>query len=129
VIYKVMVKLLNLIIGGATGTIARYLLGGAVYRLMGTNFPYGTLVVNVSGCFILGFLATLADKKFILGPDARLLLMIGFCGAFTTFSTLIFESDSLVRNGQTIRAFTNIFASVILGFMLFRIGSLLGEII
>jgi fluoride exporter len=124
-----MMKLLNLIIGGATGTIARYFLAGAVYRFIGTSFPYGTLIVNVSGCFILGFLATLTDKKFILGPDARLLLMIGFCGAFTTFSTLIFESDSLVRNGQMMRAFTNIFVSVILGFMLFRIGSLLGEII
>lgn len=122
-----MIKLLNLIIGGAVGTVARYLLGGAVYRLMGTGFPYGTLVVNVSGCFILGILAALADKKFILGPDARVLLMIGFCGAFTTFSTLIFESDSLVRNGQAMRAFINIFASVILGFILFRVGGLLGE--
>jgi CrcB protein len=122
-----MIKLLNLIIGGAAGTVARYLLGGAVYRLMGAGFPYGTLVVNVSGCFILGILAALADKKFILGPDARLLLMIGFCGAFTTFSTLIFESDSLVRNGQAMRAFTNILVSVIFGFILFRVGGLLGE--
>jgi CrcB protein len=122
-----MTKLLNLIIGGAAGTIARYLLAGAVYQFMGTSFPYGTLIVNVSGCFILGILAALADKKFILGPDARLLLMIGFCGAFTTFSTLIFESDNLVKNGQILRAFTNIFASVILGFVLFRVGGLLGE--
>lgn len=124
-----MIKLLNLIIGGAAGTVARYLLAGVTYKLMGTSFPYGTLIVNVSGCFILGILAALADKKFILGPDARLLLMIGFCGAFTTFSTLIFETDSLVRNGQAIRAFINIFASVILGFILFRVGSLLGELI
>lgn len=111
------------------GTVARYVLAGAVYRLAGTNFPYGTLIVNVSGCFILGILASLADKKFILGPDARVLLMIGFCGAFTTFSTLIFESDNLLRNGQAIRAFSNILVSVILGFILFRVGSLLGEII
>lgn len=124
-----MIKFLNLIIGGAAGTVARYILAGAVYRLAGTGFPYGTLIVNVSGCFILGILATLADKKFILGPDARTLLMIGFCGAFTTFSTLIFESDSLLRNGQAVRAFTNIFVSVILGFILYRAGSLLGEII
>ena len=124
-----MVKLLNLIIGGAAGTVARYVLAGVVYRFAGTSFPYGTLIVNVSGCFILGFLASLSDKKFILSPDARLLLMIGFCGAFTTFSTLIFESDNLLKHGQAIRAFTNIFASVILGFILFRAGSLLGEII
>jgi fluoride exporter len=124
---KQIMKLLNLIIGGAAGTIARYLLGGAVYRLMGTGFPYGTLIVNITGCFILGVLAALSDKKFMLGPDARLLLMIGFCGAFTTFSTLIFESDNLLKNGQAVRAFTNIFASVILGFILFRMGGLLGE--
>jgi CrcB protein len=124
-----MVKFLNLIIGGAAGTIARYLLAGFVYKIMGTNFPYGTLVVNISGCFILGILSALAEKKFMLSSDMRILLMIGFCGAFTTFSTLIFESDSLVRNGQAIRAFTNIFVSVILGFILFRIGVLLGEII
>jgi CrcB protein len=122
-----MIKFLNLVIGGTAGTVARYLLGGAVYRLLGTSFPYGTLVVNVSGCFILGILATLADKKFILGPDAKVLLMIGFCGAFTTFSTLIFESDNLLKNGQAVRAFTNILVSVILGFILFRIGGLLGE--
>lgn len=124
-----MIKLLNLIIGGAVGTVARYLLAGFVYRLAGTSFPYGTLIVNVSGCFILGVLASLADKKFVLGPDARILLMIGFCGAFTTFSTLIFESDNLLRNGQAMRAFANIFVSVVLGFILFRVGSLLGEII
>ena len=124
-----MIKFLNLVIGGAAGTIARYLLAGFVYRITGTTFPYGTLIVNVSGCFILGVLATFADKKFLLGPDARLLLMIGFCGAFTTFSTLIFESDNLIRSGQALRAFTNIFVSVILGFILFRAGSLLAEII
>ena len=124
-----MIKFLNLVIGGAVGTIARYLLAGFVYRLAGTSFPYGTLIVNVSGCFILGILASLADKKFVLGPDARVLLMIGFCGAFTTFSTLIFESDNLVRNGQVVKAFSNILVSVILGFILFRVGSLLGEII
>ncbi|PIQ90035.1 MAG: fluoride efflux transporter CrcB [Candidatus Omnitrophica bacterium CG11_big_fil_rev_8_21_14_0_20_41_12] len=124
-----MMKFVNLIIGGAAGTVARYVLAGVVYRFTGTGFPYGTLIVNVSGCFILGILASLADKKFILGPDARVLLMIGFCGAFTTFSTLIFESDNLLRNGQAIRAFSNIIVSVILGFILYRAGSLLGEII
>ena len=124
-----MIKFVNLVIGGAAGTVARYLLGGAVYRFTGTNFPYGTLVVNIGGCFILGILAALSDKKFMLSPDARLLLMIGFCGAFTTFSTLIFETDSLVRNGQMIRAFGNVFASIILGFLLFRLGTFIGEII
>ncbi len=124
-----MVKFLNLIIGGAAGTIARYFLAGVVYKFSGTSFPYGTLVVNLSGCFILGLLAALSDKKFIFGPDARVLLMIGFCGAFTTFSTFIFETDNLVRSGQVIRAFSNILASVIFGYILFRVGSFIGEVI
>ena len=124
-----MIKFINLIIGGAVGSIARYLLAGSVYRIMGTGFPYGTLIVNISGCFLLGLLAALTDKKFILGPDAKVLLMIGFCGAFTTFSTFIFETDALVRNGQVLRAFTNIFASVILGYLLFRVGNFIGEAI
>ena len=124
-----MQKLLNLTIGGTAGTVARYLLAGAVYRICGTAFPYGTLVVNLSGCFILGFLASLAEKKFALNADLRLLLMIGFCGAFTTFSTFIFETDGLLKNGQAARAFTNIFVSVIFGFILFRVGSLIGEVI
>ena len=109
--------------------MARYLLSTIVHKFLGTNFPFGTLIVNISGCFILGVLATYSGKKFMLAPDARILLMIGFCGAFTTFSTLIFETDILVREGQAIRAFSNIFGSIILGFILFRLGSLLGEII
>ena len=124
-----MIKIINLIIGGTTGTIARYLLAGTVYRYLGTGFPYGTMIVNITGCFILGTLVSLSEKKFLLGSDARLLLMIGFCGAFTTFSTLIFETDNLVRNGQALRAFANIFISIILGFILFRVGNLLGEAI
>ena len=124
-----MIKLLNLIVGGSLGTVARYLLAGVVYRFMGTSFPYGTLIVNLSGCFLLGLFAALSDKKFIFGPDARILLMIGFCGAFTTFSTFIFETDSLVRNGQMLRAFSNILASVIFGYILFRVGSFIGEVI
>lgn len=124
-----MIKFLNLIIGGTAGTIARYVLAGAVYRLIGVGFPYGTLVINVSGCFILGILVALAEKKFMLNPDMRILLMVGFCGAFTTFSTLILETDNLLKSGEGLKAFTNIFASVMLGFILFKAGSLLGELI
>ncbi len=88
-----MSKILELIIGGSLGTCARYALAGAVYRVTGANFPYGTLAVNLSGCLLLGFLTTMAEKKFVLGSDVRTLLMIGFCGAFTTFSTFIFETE------------------------------------
>ena len=124
-----MFKFLYLVIGGAIGTVSRYLLGGFVYRYCGTSFPYGTLAVNLSGCFIIGFLASMAEKKFMLGSDVRTFWMIGFCGAFTTFSSLIFETDGLVRDGEILRAFMNIFLSVIFGFILFRIGAFIAEAI
>jgi CrcB protein len=124
-----MMKFLNLIIGGAVGTVARYLLAGSVYRVMGSDFPYGTMAVNLSGCFILGFLVAISESRFMLGSNAKVLLMIGFCGAFTTFSTLILESNNLVKDGEVVRAFVNILLSVVVGFIVFRAGVILGELI
>ncbi len=109
--------------------MSRYVLGGLVYRSFGTGFPYGTLAVNLLGCFVIGFLAAMAEKKFILGTDVRTFWMIGFCGAFTTFSTLIFETDGLIRDGQIARASINIVLSVVFGFILFRIGAYIAEVI
>ncbi|MDD5217199.1 MAG: fluoride efflux transporter CrcB [Candidatus Omnitrophica bacterium] len=122
-------KWLALAIGGLTGTFARYFLAGMIYRHFGTSFPYGTLAVNLSGCFFIGLLAALSEEKFLLGPNARLLLMIGFCGAFTTFSTFILETANLMKSGETLRAFMNLLTSVIAGFIVFRLGFLLGETI
>ena len=122
-------KWINLIVGGVVGTVARYVLAGAVYQVLGTNFPYGTLAVNLTGCFVIGFLAALAEEKFLLSSNARLLLMAGFCGAFTTFSTFILETANLIKDGETLRAFINVAVSVIIGFMIFRLGVLIGELI
>jgi len=120
-------KLINLIVGGIFGTLARYFLTGFVYKLTGPDFPYGTLAVNLTGCFIIGVLVSFSDNKFLLGPNARILLMIGFCGAFTTFSTFILETSNLIKDGQTIRAFLNVLLSVAIGFIVFRIGVFLGD--
>ncbi|HNX68340.1 MAG TPA: fluoride efflux transporter CrcB [Candidatus Omnitrophota bacterium] len=124
-----MTKWFSLILGGALGTIARYLLAGAVYQAWGTGFPYGTLIVNLSGCWLIGLLAVLSDEKFLLGPDARILLMIGFCGAYTTFSTFMLETANLMKDGQNLRAFMNILLSVVLGFLALRAGILTGKLI
>jgi CrcB protein len=124
-----MIKFLYLIIGGAVGTVGRYLLSGFVYRIAGAAFPYGTLVVNLTGCFIIGFLVSISDNKFMLGTNAKVLLMIGFCGAFTTFSALIMETNGLIKDGETLRAFMNVLVSVVFGFIVFRLGVLLGEVI
>jgi len=124
-----MKTVLILAASGAIGTLARYSLSGLVYRVFGSRFPHGTLAVNLIGCFLLGFLAALAEVRFMLTPSMRLFLMIGFCGAFTTFSTLIYETFHLIRDGQTVSAFLNLVITVILGFILFRTGMLIGELI
>lgn len=124
-----MSKYIELVIGGAAGTIARYLLGGLVYSLFGTAFPYGTMAVNMAGCFIIGFLSAMAESKFLLGGSVRLTLMIGFCGAFTTFSTLIFETDALIRDGELLRAAANLAVSIVLGIVLFRLGTIVAELL
>lgn len=122
-------KISVLAIGTLAGGFARYYLAGFVYRVFGSSFPYGTLAVNLSGCLLIGIFASLADKKFLIGPNGRLLLMIGFCGAFTTFSTFMLETANLIKDGETWRAFWNVSLSVIAGFLVFRLGILLGELL
>ncbi len=124
-----MIKILYLIIGGTVGTISRYGLTGLVHKALGAEFPYGTLAVNTAGCFIIGFLVALSENKFVLGVNARVLLMIGFCGAFTTFSTFMLETSNLMDNGEMMRAFMNLLLSIVIGFTVFRAGVMLGEIL
>lgn len=124
-----MVQIFNLILGGIIGTVSRYLLSSGVYRVFGTSFPYGTFTVNILGCFLVGLFASLMDEKIVLNTNLRLLFMVGFCGAFTTFSTLIYESYNLIKDGDTLKALLNILLSVIVGFMVFKIGIDLGKII
>lgn len=123
-----MDKWAGLVAGSVAGGVARYVLAGIVYQALGTRFPYGTLIVNLVGCFLIGVLNSLAEVKFLLGPNARVLLMIGFCGAFTTLSTLMLETSNLMKDGETARALANVAATIILGFLLFRVGEVLGEI-
>jgi fluoride exporter len=124
-----MVKWLSLIVGSSFGGVARHALSSFVHRIFGTTFPHGTLVVNLSGCFLIGLIAALSQEKFQLSPNARLLFVVGFCGAFTTFSTFIFETAHLASTGETMRAFANILLSVTFGFLVFRVGVLVGDLI
>jgi fluoride exporter len=124
-----MEKWFYLIGGGILGTLARYVLSGVIYQRIGTDFPYGTLLVNLIGCFLIGFFDTVFQEKFLFSPVLRIFLMAGFCGAFTTFSTFMLETGNLIRDGETLRAFFNVILSVIIGFIVFRLGVLLGEII
>ena len=124
-----MAKWIGLAAGGILGTFARYFLSGTIHRILGITFPFGTLVVNLVGCFAIGFLAVLAEEKFLLGPTARVFLMIGFCGAFTTFSSFVLETSNLAKDGESLYAFLNIALSVILSFLVFRLGVMLARMI
>jgi CrcB protein len=113
--------------GGFFGAIARYVLDGWVSRLTGGGFPWGTLVVNVSGSFALGALFALTVERGVLPTEVRAPLMIGFIGAYTTFSTFMLESWRLVEVGDMVPALANIGGSVVLGLVAVAVGLAVGR--
>jgi CrcB protein len=114
-----MHPLLMVGLGGATGSILRYWLGGLVqHRLEATGFPMGTLAVNLLGCLAIGCLAALVESRHAFSPDLRLLLGAGLLGGFTTFSAFGNETLSLLRAGHSAMATINIVANVMLGLAL-----------
>lgn len=112
---KTAVNCLVVGIGGFIGANARYLVGTWAAQKWGTGFPYGTFIINVTGSFILGLFATLA-LRFVWNDNWRLLIAVGFVGAYTTFSTFEYESLQLVANGAKPLALLNILGSVVAGF-------------
>lgn len=124
-----MEKWIYLIIGGVVGTLSRYGLAGVVSQKYGSGFPWGTIAVNLTGCLVIGFLDVLFEKKFQLSPNYRLLLMTGFCGAFTTFSTLILETSHLIKENELLYAFGNVMISLCLGFAVFKLGAVIADVI
>jgi len=100
-------------IGGGIGALARYLLQGFVYRFAGTEFPYGTLIVNILGCFTIGILMSSMEERFLATPTLRLFLTIGILGGFTTFSSFSYETMALVREGNLLAGGMNVIATVV----------------
>jgi fluoride exporter len=111
-----MLKVVLVGLGGGLGAMARYWLSGVVQdALRNVTFPYGTLTVNVLGCLVIGALAYLGEARGVLTPETRLLLITGFLGGFTTFSTFGNETMSLARGGETLPALINIAVHLVLG--------------
>ena len=102
-------------IGGALGSVARYWCAVVAARLFGETFPWGTLIVNIVGSFIIGFFATLTgpDGRFVAGTLVRQFVMIGICGGYTTFSAFSIQTLDLIQNGEWLRAGANIVGSVV----------------
>ncbi len=114
--------------GGFLGSICRYAVSGVVQRWFPlSTFPYGTMAVNILGCFVIGFLNGLAESRQLFGPHARLLVFLGFLGGFTTFSTFGYETFALARDADLIRPAANVLLSVGFGLAAVWAGSALAR--
>jgi CrcB protein len=107
-----------LIVFGAAGTLARYGLQGLVHDRTGGAFPWGTLAVNLSGCFFLGLIAQYTLNHMLIPPEWRMAITIGFFGAFTTFSSFGWETIKMLEDGEWLRAFLYVGTSVLAGLLL-----------
>ena len=113
-----MLKQLFLVaVGGAVGSVCRFLTGVIVTRLSGPAFPWGTLTVNVVGSFAIGFLTELVARKLNASMEMRLLIVVGFLGGFTTFSSFSLDTMVLVERGATVAAVSYVLASVLLSLL------------
>jgi fluoride exporter len=114
---QVMMVYLFIALGGALGSVGRFALGGVVSNQMGIGFPWGTLFVNVTGSFVIGFFSTLTDPsegRLLAGPNLRQFVLTGICGGYTTFSSFSLNTLNLARDGEWFRAGGNVVGSVIL---------------
>ena len=116
-------------VGGGIGAAARYGLQGVVYRVASSTFPYGTLAVNVLGSFVIGFLMTFFEERFIVNPSLRVFLTIGFLGGFTTFSSFSYETMALLRDGSYGLGFLNILTSLGACLLATWLGMTLGKLL
>ena len=114
-------------LGGCFGSVLRYLVSGWAHTLLGERFPWGTLAVNVIGCFVLGALGSAAIEGQLLGPNARLFLFIGVIGGFTTFSAFGYETIALLEGGRILPALLSIGSNVGFGLAAVWLGASCGR--
>ena len=104
--------------GGFIGSVLRYTVSGLVHRAIPfSGFPYGTLVVNLVGCLVLGLLAGLAESRQVIGPELRIFLFLGLLGGFTTFSTFAYEGVELIHHGEFAKVLASVMVHVLVGFL------------
>jgi CrcB protein len=118
-----------LALAGVAGTFGRYWLSGALARRYGETFPWGTLAVNIVGCFLAGLLFYLLQERFVVGETWRAAVMIGFLGAFTTFSAYGLQTFTLMRDGALGLAAANVVASNLAGLLMVWAGYTLAKIL
>lgn len=111
-------RILLIALFGAVGTLARYSLQGLVQIKMASTFPYGTLLINLTGCFFLGLIGQLTLNRIIVPPEWRMAIAVGFFGGYTTFSSFGWETAKMFEVGEWLRASTYVATSVVLGLLL-----------
>jgi CrcB protein len=116
-------RYLMVMVGGATGSLMRYVLGTAIMSRTGGRFPFGTVVINITGSFLVGLLMTLLTERMSPNPNWRLLLVVGFLGGYTTFSSFEWETFGLMRDGARWLGLLNVIGSVVIGYLAVWLGS------
>lgn len=124
-----MTNLLYIAVGGALGAVGRYTLSGWVLGLCGEKFPYGTLAVNLIGCFLVGLVVQVSQTTTLISEEMRKAIVIGFLGALTTFSTFGLETLRLLEQSQWTKALGNVAVSVIVGLAAVWVGITLARLI
>jgi CrcB protein len=109
-----MQQLIAIALGGSAGALLRFSVANGIYAILGRGFPHGTLVVNIVGSFLMGMLTELLVFRFAVAAEYRAAILVGFLGAFTTFSTFALETLTLFEQGSLLKAFLNVFLSVVL---------------
>jgi fluoride exporter len=125
----VLLKLLLIAFAGALGTLARYGLGGWVHALNHTSFPWGTVAVNLLGCLAFGVVWSVAEGRLNFSSEARTIVLVGFMGGFTTFSSFIFETGQLLRDAEWLFALGNFTLQNIGGLAVLILGMALGRLL
>ncbi len=120
-------QIFAIMLGGAMGAAMRYLVSNGIYALLGREFPYGTLAVNVLGSFLMGVLTVLLIERGEIDPLIKLAILVGFLGAFTTFSTFSLDTLALIQKGALSYAFLNMLVSVIICVLAVWLGMIIAK--
>ena len=121
-------KILFVMLGGSLGALSRYGVSLLAASFLGSRFPWGTLIVNLSGCFLIGLSFSLAERSSFMNPSMRLFFVTGYLGALTTFSTFALETVNTIRMGSILAAFPNFLLNNVLGVGLVFLGMWMGRI-